>query len=61
MAAVHERMPVIVSPAEYSAWLAGGEIPLRACPDAAIDIRRVSRAVNNARNDAPGLLEPEEG
>ena len=61
MAAVHERMPVIVSPAEYAAWLAGGDIPLRACPDSAIDIRRVSRAVNNARNVLPELIEPEEG
>jgi len=59
MAAVHERMPVIVSPAEYSAWLEGGEIPLRPCPDTVIDIRRVSRAVNNARTDTPDLIEPE--
>jgi putative SOS response-associated peptidase YedK len=60
MAAVADRMPVIVSPAEYSAWLAGDEIPLRACPGSAIDIRRVSRAVNNARNESPRLLEPDE-
>ena len=61
MAAVHERMPVIVSPAEYSAWLAGetyAKVALRPCPDAAIVIRRVSRALNNARNDVPGLIEP---
>ena len=61
MAAVHERMPVIVSPAEYATWLAGDEIPLRACPDSAIDVRRVSRAVNNARLDGPSLPEPEPG
>ena len=61
MAAVADRMPVIVSPAEYSNWLSGNEIPLRACPDTAIDIRRVSRAVNNARNDDPRLIEPDEG
>jgi putative SOS response-associated peptidase YedK len=60
MAAVHERMPVILPPAEYSAWLEGGELPLRACPDSAIEIRRVSRAVNNARIDAPELIEPDE-
>jgi putative SOS response-associated peptidase YedK len=60
MAAVHDRMPVIVSPAEYSAWLAGGEVPLRPCPDTAIDIHRVGRAVNNARNEDPGLIAPEE-
>ena len=57
MSAVHERMPVIVSPAEYATWLQGGEILLRACPDTVIDIRRVSREVNNARNDRPGLIE----
>ena len=59
MAEVADRMPVIVSPAEYSAWLEGDEIPLRGCPDSAIDIRRVSRAVNNARTDVPELLEPD--
>jgi len=64
MAAVHERMPVIVSPAEYSAWLSGEryrEVELRPCPDSAIDVRRVSRAVNHARNEDPRLIEPEEG
>lgn len=63
MAAVHDRMPVIVSPAEYSAWLSGAtyrEVVLRPCPASAIDIRRVSRAVNNARNEDPGLLEPDD-
>lgn len=60
MASVHDRMPVIVSPAEYSRWLAGGDIPLRPCPGSAIGIRRVSRAVNNARNEDPRLIEPEE-
>lgn len=59
MAAVHERMPVIVSPAEYSDWLAGGDVPLRPCPGSAIDIRRVTRAVNNARHEDPRLIEPE--
>ncbi len=61
MAAVHERMPVIVSPAEYSNWLSGGEALLRPCPASAIDIHRVSRAVNHARNEGPGLIEPDQG
>jgi putative SOS response-associated peptidase YedK len=61
MAAVADRMPVIVSPAEYSEWLSGNEVPLRACPDSAMDIRRVSRAVNNARLDTPTLLDPDPG
>jgi putative SOS response-associated peptidase YedK len=64
MAAVHDRMPVIVSPADYSRWLSGEsyeKVALRPCADDAIGIRRVSRAVNNARNDHPGLVEPDEG
>ena len=60
MAEVHERMPVIVSPAEYSAWLAGEDGLLRPAPDASIQIRRVSRAVNNARNEEPGLIKPDQ-
>jgi putative SOS response-associated peptidase YedK len=63
MAAVHDRMPVIVSPAEYPAWLSDAsyeKVTLRPCPDAAIAIHRVSRAVNNARTDVPGLIEPDE-
>lgn len=61
MASVHDRMPVIVSPAEYPAWLSDAsyeKVALRPCPDAAVAIHRVSRAVNNARNDLPELIEP---
>ena len=61
MSAVHDRMPVIVPPAEYANWLAGAEGLLHPAPDEAIEIRRVGRAVNNARLDHPGLIEPEEG
>ncbi len=59
MAAVHGRMPVIVAPGNYAAWLAGAEVSLRPCPEDAIAIRRVGRAVNNARNDAASLLDEE--
>ena len=59
MAAVHERMPVIVAPENFPAWLGGADGLLLTCPPGAIEIRRVSRAVNNARNDAPALIEPE--
>ncbi len=61
MAEVHDRMPVIVSPQEYSNWLSGGENLLRPCEESVISIRRVSRAVNNARNENPLLIEPDEG
>jgi putative SOS response-associated peptidase YedK len=55
---VHDRMPVVVAPADYAAWLSGGEGLLQPCPDDAVDIRRVGGAVNDARNDAPALIEP---
>lgn len=63
MTTVHDRMPVIVSPAEYSDWLSDRsyeKVALRPCPNAAIAIHRVGRAVNNARSDTPGLIEPED-
>ena len=59
MAAVHDRMPVIVRSPDYAAWLAGDDGLLKPCPDEAIAIRRVSRAVNNARNDTPDLIKLE--
>jgi putative SOS response-associated peptidase YedK len=60
MRAVHDRMPVILPPERYAGWLDGLEAPLQPCPPGAIEIRRVSRAVINARNDAPGLIEPDD-
>ena len=62
MAAVHERMPVIVAAGRvFRAGSRATEGLLRPCPTNVIDIRRVSRAVNNARNDLPELIEPEDG
>jgi len=59
MRAVHDRMPVIVAPEDYSEWLASGEGLLVPSPASAIEIRKVRRTVNNARNDSPDLIEPE--
>src|SRR5262245_21616149 len=61
MAEVHDRMPAIVARADYDAWLSGTEGLLKPCPEEAIAIRRVSRAVNNARNDTASLLNEEKG
>lgn len=60
MAAVHDRIPAILDASDFPRWLAGEEGLLRPCLSNVIDIRRVSRAVNNARNDLPGLIEPEQ-
>jgi len=61
MATVHDRMPVILDTRDFPRWLAGEEGLLHPCSSNVIDIRRVSRAVNNARNDLPELIEPDKG
>jgi putative SOS response-associated peptidase YedK len=58
--ALHERMPVILAPADYAAWLdgsKGGEL-LRPCPDAAVEYFPVSRRVNSVKNDDPECMVP---
>jgi putative SOS response-associated peptidase YedK len=63
--AVHDRMPVILASGDYAHWLERrtaadpGEL-LRPCPPEAIGLRRVGRAVNDARNESPRLIEPAE-
>lgn len=64
MAPIHDRMPVILPPAAYAAWLAPGELPaaealalLQPCDAALMAARAVSTRVNNPRFDGPELLE----
>ena len=67
LADIHHRQPVIVGDGEVDGWLdpASPSERLVAMARAAFagpfDRRRVSRAVNNARNDAPELIRPAEG
>lgn len=58
MRPIHDRMPVILAPADRSRWLAGEEGLLAPCPADAIQAHPVSPAVNNARNESPDLLRP---
>ena len=55
---IHDRMPVIIAPGDYAAWLAGEEGLLHPAPDAALKAHPVSLAVNTAANDSPRLIEP---
>ena len=64
LADVHHRQPVIVEDARVDEWLDPTapearviEIARAACAGP-FDVRPVSRAVNNARNNAPELLRP---
>jgi putative SOS response-associated peptidase YedK len=64
LALVHDRMPLLLPPHRWSAWLVGGGEPgdLLAAPAeeavARIEIRPVGREVGDVRNDGPGLIEP---
>jgi putative SOS response-associated peptidase YedK len=60
---VHDRMPLILDPARWAAWLTGPADPdalLAAPSDAfvdAVEIRPVGPAVGDVRNDGPHLIE----
>ena len=60
---LHPRMPLILDAADYALWLQGdsGEAArlLRAHEAVPIARRRVSPAVNAAREDSPRLIAPE--
>ena len=60
MASVHDRMPVILAAGDFAKWFAGEEGLLGPCAENAIAVRRVSRAVNYARNVRPALIEADE-
>lgn len=65
LAPIHDRMPVILAPADVAPWLDAGTTPapvvaalMRPASDDLLDTRPVSRRVNAARDDDPGLIEP---
>lgn len=71
-AAVHDRMPLILAPAQWDRWLSGEPIPQIPTPGAGsavapatpvppehlagLEIRPVGPAVGNVRNDGPELV-----
>lgn len=65
LGAVHDRMPVILEPGDWSRWLDPttedvGELNelLVPAPDAELVLYPVSPLVNNVRNNGPELIEP---
>jgi putative SOS response-associated peptidase YedK len=62
VAPIHDRMPVILEPDGEDPWLdpAAGEEQLRAllAPTDDLEMTEVSDAVNDVRQDGPGLIEP---
>ena len=63
MRALHERMPVILQPGDDNLWLSRDTTPERfgqliaPCPDAMLCMHPVSKAVGNARNEGPQLID----
>lgn len=61
---LHDRMPVIVPEQEFEEWLSGEEPGealervLSAGSNEALDVYRVSTAVNSSRDDSPVFVEP---
>ena len=58
---LHERMPVVLEPPDWPAWLGETETdPASLLRPSAAEFRvwRVGKAVNNVRNDSAALLEP---
>lgn len=64
MASIHNRMPVIVEPADYDLWLHPGERSedglhlLRPYPPHKMRVHPVSTYVNNARNEGQQCIQP---
>ncbi|MGZ6371817.1 MAG: SOS response-associated peptidase [Candidatus Limnocylindria bacterium] len=64
VARLHDRMPVVLDPADWDAWLGESTAPaelrsmLRPAPAETLDAYAVSPAVNNVRNEGPELLAP---
>lgn len=66
LASIHDRMPVIIPPNAWRAWLSA-DTPapkvkdlMRSYPSEEIEAWRVSQKVNSADNDSPAVLEPVE-
>jgi putative SOS response-associated peptidase YedK len=58
---IHNRMPLILAPADHARWLGEEDDPrdlLKPFPPEPMIVWPVSTRVNSVRNDDPGLLEP---
>jgi putative SOS response-associated peptidase YedK len=67
VATLHDRMPVILPPEQYSLWLDPAEEDpatlsrlMVAAPEEALELVAVSKAVNSVKNLGPGCLAPPE-
>lgn len=66
MATIHNRMPVIIQPADYAAWLDPEltdvtriQTMTKPYPERLIETYRISHKVNNPLHDSADLIEEE--
>jgi putative SOS response-associated peptidase YedK len=63
MAAIHDRMPVILLPEDYERWLSPEPDPydlMKPFPAELMTMWKIGRDVGNVKNDRPDLLDPAE-
>lgn len=63
MRPIHDRMPVILAPAQFDEWLSSDPVrfdPAVPFPAEFMDARRVSSRVNKPANDDPSLIAPDD-
>jgi putative SOS response-associated peptidase YedK len=67
MRPIHDRMPVILAPAQFDLWLDAKGVAakdaalfLQPAPDSLLAVTPVSKAVGNPRNEGPELWKPVE-
>ena len=61
VAEIHDRMPVILAPADYARWLGGEPDPrdlMRPFPAHLMRMWPISTRVNKPENDDPSIIEP---
>jgi putative SOS response-associated peptidase YedK len=60
MATIHNRMPAILSPADYMTWLMhrDPEHLMAPFPEELMTMWKIGRDVGNPRNNRPDLLDP---
>ncbi|MHB9100385.1 MAG: SOS response-associated peptidase [Sulfuricella sp.] len=67
MAKIHDRMPVIVRPEDYAAWIDTNftdvtkiQVMAQRYPERFMEAYPISRKVNSPQHDSPDLIEPEQ-
>ena len=62
MRQIHDRLPVILNPADWPLWLGeaghGAAVLMKPCAEDALQFSRVSTQVNSNRASGPGLIDP---